>query len=120
MEFPDESIHREVTQRRNEHGDQELHRRVPVRTWKSTLCARMATKENRKVARGRARTPKETSVTSAASEDSYRKTVGANTQEEKKEKAKVKGKGKQKGKSKDKDKLVTEMSQEDSQSSNNR
>ena len=40
--------------------------------------------------KGRARSPKETSVTSAASEDTYRKTVGTKTQEEKKEKARSK------------------------------
>ena len=86
------------TQRRNERGDQKLHRRVPVRTWKSTLCARMATKENRKVARGRARTARETSVISAVSEDTYRKTVGIKIQEEKKEQARSKEKESRKAK----------------------
>ena len=41
-------------------------------------------RENRKVTRGRVRTPRETSVTSAVSEDAYRKTVGTKIQEEKK------------------------------------
>ena len=82
------------TQRRNEHGDQKLHRRVPVRTWKSTLYIFCKLGHVLK--------------------DCWYEDTGGE-----KGKGKIKGKGKQKGKGKDKDKAVTEVSQEDSQSSNN-
>ena len=57
-------------------------------------------------------------ASSAAGEDMDRKTVGTRDTKRNKGKGKFKGKGKQKGKGKDKNNPVTEVRQDDSQSSN--
>ena len=80
----------------------------------------MATKENRKVARGRARNPKGDECYICGKRGHVQKDCWYKDTRGDKGKGKVKGKGKQKGNGKDKDKSVTEVSQEDSQSSNNR
>ena len=80
--------------------------------------AKTAEKENRKLAKEKARTTKETSATSVAGKDMFKKTAGTKTRKETKERANQKERENQKGKSKDKNNPVTEVSQDDAQSSN--